>query len=89
MPWLSYYLTVNMKTFDKELHKDHLSGQPLCVFEKVSCLVTSKLIKSLHDCYYLKGSNRKKIVFASANECFGFLLYGKGNNEMNIYLFLL
>ena len=37
----------------------------------------------------LKVVTEKKIVFASANECFGFLLYGKGNNEMNIYLFLL
>lgn len=33
MPSSSYSLIVNMKTFYKELHKDHLFGQSLCLLE--------------------------------------------------------
>lgn len=52
-----------MKPFTKELYKDQLSGQLLCVFYKVSCLVTDELIKDLHDSSHLKNGNRKKRFF--------------------------
>lgn len=43
-----------MKPFTKELYKDQLPEQLLCVFYNISCLVTDELIKDLHDYSHLK-----------------------------------
>lgn len=81
-----------MKSFTKELYKDQLSGQLLCVFYNISCLVIGELIKDLHDSSHLKNVNsRKKLcvflcVCASVNE-FDLFWQGMATMKSNIFLF--